>query len=98
MISTLASRLSAAPGCTRSSVGSDSAASPCISPSTSNGGCSERIRASAWRILRALGASPLPKLECEISATCGVMPKRRTSSAASTVISASWAGLGSTLT
>ena len=40
------------------------------------------------RILRALSVSRLPKLECDSSATLGAMPKRRTASAASRVISA----------
>jgi hypothetical protein len=36
-----------------------------------------------------------PKLECDTSATFGVMPKRRISSAASSVISAICSALGS---
>ena len=96
--SRLASRVSAAPGKSWSSSSRDKAASPCISPSTSNAGWSERINSSARRILRALAVSSLPKLECDSRATCGLMPKRRISSAASTAISASCSGLGSGLT
>jgi hypothetical protein len=42
--------------------------------------------------LARVGVSSVPKLECESSATLGVRPKRRTSSAASSVISASLLG------
>jgi hypothetical protein len=45
-----------------------------------------------FRIFSADGASELPKLECDSSATLGSTPKRRTASAAIVVISAicSW--------
>ena len=56
----------------------------------------EQRRAS--RILRADCESSLPKLECDSSATLGVMPKRRTASAASRVISAICSAVGSRLT
>ena len=46
------------------------------------------MRRSAARIFCAVGDSTVPKLECDSKATFGAMPKRRTSSAASTVISA----------
>ena len=46
------------------------------------------ISACASRILAAEGASEVPKLECDSSAALGVRPKRRISSAASSVISA----------
>src|SRR6185437_8242837 len=77
---------------------SESAASPCISPSTSRSGMRSRMRASAWRIFAAEGASLVPKLECETSATLGVRPKRRISSLASAVISRSCSGVGSRFT
>ena len=57
-----------------------------------------RMSASAARILTAEGASLVPKLECESSATRGTRPKRRISSAASCVISASCSGVGSSFT
>ena len=63
---------------TRWRTASDSAASPCISPSTSMPGASSSSKASALRIFVALGPSCEPKLECERSATFGSMPKRRT--------------------
>ena len=44
--------------------------------------------AAASRIFSALGESREPKFECDSSAALGSMPKRRISSAASTVISA----------
>src|SRR5260221_3055685 len=77
---------------------SESAASPCISPSTSSAGIFSRIIASAVRILRAEGASLVPKLEWETSATFGARPKRRISSAASIVISTICSGVGFTFT
>ena len=73
--------------------------SPCISPSTSSSGASRADAAcSASRILIAVGVSAAPKLECDSSATFGVRPKRRISSAASTVVSAITSALGSKLT
>ena len=54
--------------------------------------------ARAWRILRAEGEFDEPKLECERSATFGVMPKPRTASAARMVASAICSAVGSTLT
>ena len=78
-------RRGASPGTPGRRIAFDSAASPCISPSTSSSDRASRISASASRIFRADGASELPKLECDSSATFGVMPKRRTSSAASSV-------------
>ena len=56
------------------------------------------MSASAACIFFACGCSLLPKLECESSATFGVMPKRRISSAASSVISAMSSAVGSMLT
>src|SRR5262249_10456641 len=64
-----------------------SAASPCISPSTSSAGARRCRGLPASGLLRAEGCSERPKLECEISATLGWMPKRSTSSAASSVMS-----------
>src|SRR2546422_6881225 len=52
------------------------AASPCISPSISSSGASERISSSAVRIFCAEGASLVPKLECESRAALGTTPKR----------------------
>ncbi len=57
-----------------------------------------RIRSSASRIFTALAASLVPKFECEISATHGEIPKRRSCSAAITVISAICSAVGSTFT
>ena len=54
--------------------------------------------ASASRIFAADGASLVPKLECDSSATFGVRPKRRISSAASSVISAICSAVGSRFT
>ena len=85
-------------GNTLSRISSDSAASPCISPSISSSGERARINSSASRILRADGVSAEPKLDAESSATFGKTPKRRTSSAASRVISAIWSASGSWLT
>ena len=51
-------------------------------------GASGSSSSSALRILSAVGVSAAPKFECDSSATLGAMPKRRISSAASTVISA----------
>ena len=82
-------------GKTRARISSESAASPCISPSTCSSGASSMMRASAARILRADGSSSEPKFEAESSATLGTMPKRRTSSAASSVISAMCSASGS---
>ena len=89
MISRFASPFSRELGMTVLRTSSDSAASPCISPSTSRSGS---MRADQ-RERRAASSSPtaaslMPKLECDSSATLGVMPKRRISSAASSVISA----------
>ena len=53
---------------------------------------------AASRIFSALGASREPKSESESSAAFGSMPKRRISSAASTVISAISSAVGSTVT
>ena len=77
---------------------SDRAASPCISPSTSRPGSSALISARAAFIFVACGCVLEPKLECDSSATLGVMPKRRISSAARRVISAICAAVGSALT
>ncbi len=63
---------------TRWRASSDSAASACISPSTSRSGARSRKRRSASRILCAEGVSAEPKSECEISAIFGSTPKRRT--------------------
>ena len=77
---------------------SSRALSPCISPSTSSSGARSRSSASACRIFSADGASELPKLECDSSATLGSTPKRRTASAAIVVISAICSAVGSRLT
>jgi hypothetical protein len=77
---------------------SESAASACISPSISRWGRRSWMRANAARIFAAEGASLVPKLECETSATLGVNPKRRISSAASVVISRICSGVGSRFT
>jgi hypothetical protein len=53
---------------------------------------------SASRIFTACGCWLVPKLECESSATFGVMPNRQISCAASSVISAISSAVGSTLT
>ena len=82
----------------RARIAADSAASACISPSTSSSGARARISASARRILAALAVSRLPKLECESSATLGSMPNRRTVSAAMSVVSAISSAGGSMLT
>ena len=74
------------------------AESPCISPSISSSGASARISSSAARIFCAEGASLVPKLECESRAALGTTPKRRITSAASAVISASCSAVGSRLT
>ena len=72
---------------------------PCISPSTSRSGAARANQVAALRASFALTAScRLPKLECDSSATFGVMPKRRTSSAASIVISATCSAVGSAFT
>ena len=60
-------------------------------------GIALRIRSRARRILRAEGRFEVPKLECDKSATRGVTPKRRTSSAASRAISATCSAFGSAL-
>ena len=77
---------------------SESAASPCISPSISRSGSCAFTSASARRIFAADGWSLVPKLECESSATFGTMPNRRISSAASRVISAISSAVGSAFT
>ncbi len=82
----------------RSRIASESAASPCISPSISKSGAARTIKSSALPTLEAVGASSVPKFECDNSATFGVNPKRRTSSAAISVISAICAGEGFSLT
>ena len=82
-------------GTARSRSVSISAASGCISPSTSSSGRAARIRARAWRIRRALSDLLDPNEECDISAALGTMPKARTASAARPVISATWAAVGS---
>ena len=56
------------------------------------------MSASALRIFCAEGVSALPKLECDSKATLGISPKRRSSSAASKVNSASCSGDGSGFT
>jgi hypothetical protein len=48
--------------------------------------------------LTALGASLVPKFECDSSATRGEIPRRRSSSAALMAISAISSAFGSTLT
>lgn len=53
---------------------------------------------AALRILMALGASREPKSDSDSSAAFGTMPKRRISSAASTVISAISSAAGSMVT
>jgi hypothetical protein len=75
----------------------DSAESARISPSTARPGARSLIISSASRILTADGASELPKLECDSSAMLGFTPKRWTSSAASSVISAISSADGSRL-
>jgi len=50
---------------------------------------------SAVRIFSAVGESAEPKDECDSSATRGSTPKRFISSAASSVISTTCAGVGS---
>ena len=55
------------------------------------------MRSRACRILRAEGRFEVPKLECDSSATRGVTPNRRTSSAASSAISATCSAFGSAL-
>ena len=96
--SRFASPRSRARGKTRMRISSESAASPCISPSTCRSGARSLMSASAARILRAEGVSTEPKLDAERSATFGTMPKRRTSSAASKVISAMCSASGSFVT
>ncbi|MNR02514.1 hypothetical protein D3C85_1183690 [compost metagenome] len=54
--------------------------------------------ASVSRILRAEGASDVPKFECDSRPTFGSMPKRLSFSAAIIVISASSSAVGSMLT
>jgi len=76
----------------------DSAESARISPSTASPGARSTMSASASRILTADGASELPKLECDRSAMLGFTPKRCTSSAARSVISAISSAEGSRLT
>src|SRR6185503_1564903 len=98
IISRLASPFSRELGKLALRTSSDSAESACISPSTSRSGNWARMIDSASRIFNAEGASLEPKLECETSATFGVRPNRRTSSAASVVISTICSGVGSTLT
>ncbi len=98
IISRLASVLRRESANTSSRTVFESAASPCISPSTARSGARAPTRASASRIFWADGASELPKLEWESSATLGVRPNRRTSSAASRVISAICSALGSRFT
>lgn len=88
-----ASRLSAT---ARSRITSTSAASPCISPSTSRSGARSRIIAKARRILRAESLSLAPKFECDSSATFGAMPNWVTAWAASRVISVICSAVGST--
>ena len=85
-------------GNTRRRISSESAASPCISPSASSWGARSAMSCSARRILAAEGMSTEPKLEADSSATLGVRPKRRTSSAASKVISATFSASGSAVT
>src|SRR4029077_8854617 len=55
---------------------SSKALSPCISPSTSSSGALSRSCASACRIFSADGASELPKLECDSSASLSSTPHR----------------------
>ena len=74
---------------------SDSAASPCISPSTSRFGTRSTSRRRTSRILRADFESSLPKLECDSNATFGSRPNRRTASAASRAMPASCLAEGS---
>lgn len=97
-ISRLASPFSEVSGRALCRTVSDSAASPCISPSHSMSGAILANRSRATRILRAEARSEEPKLECDRKATLGGRPKRRTSSAAMTAISASVSALGSSCT
>src|SRR5258706_7096815 len=98
MMRRLASPFSRVLGNALARTSSESAASPCISPSTSSSGMRARISSSAARIFTAEGASLVPKLECETRATFGARPKPRTSSAASIGISRSCSSDGSTFT
>ena len=75
-----------------------SAASACISPSSSKSGSEARSNDIALRILMALGEWEVPKLECDSNAALGASPKRRTVLAARRVISAICSAVGSTLT
>ncbi|MNC90094.1 hypothetical protein D3C83_61440 [compost metagenome] len=79
-------------------ISSESAVSPCISPSTSRSGARSLRIASACCIFLAEGRSTEPKFEADSSATLGTMPKRRISSAARIVISATCAASGSGVT
>jgi len=95
MISRLACPASRELGKIRARMSSLMAASPCISPSTSRPGSRSSMSVRASRILAALAADDVPKLEWDNSATLGVIPKRRISSAARLVISAICTGVGS---
>src|SRR3954468_5839328 len=98
MMSRFASPRSLEFGNTRRRIASDSAASPCISPSISSSGARCAISSRAWRILAAEPVLSEPKFDAESSAAFGTMPKRLISSAASSVISAIWSASGSGFT
>ena len=98
MMSRLASPFNCELGNADMRTSSCSAASPCISPSHSSSGSIIFTSASAPCIFLADAFVDDPKLECDRNATLGTMPKRRISSAASSVISASCSAVGSELT
>ena len=95
---TFASPRNALTGRKRSRISCDSAASPCSSPSHSMSGARCLNRSAAWRMRRAEARFDDPKFECDTKATFGARPKRRTSTAAISAISASAAASGSSLT
>ena len=98
MIRRFASPLILLRGNTLRRISSESAASPCISPSISRSGARCTISARARRIFSAEGMLIEPKFDAESSATLGARPKRRISSTASSVISAMCSASGSGVT
>ena len=86
MINRLALPVSRELGKIRSRICSEIAASECISPSTSRSGSRSIRICSASRIFCAERALLEPKLECDNRAPFGVSPKRRTTSAAMSVV------------